>query len=44
MALNVELLETSFALVDARAEEFTDAFYGNLLGDFPEAAPLFAAE
>ncbi len=40
--LQVELLETSFAKVAPRANEFADSFYARLFADYPEAQPLFA--
>ena len=41
MSLNVQLLETSFALVRDRQDEFTQCFYSNLFADYPEVKPLF---
>jgi hemoglobin-like flavoprotein len=41
MTLNIELLETSFALVSDRGAEFTNKFYSTLLTDYPEVQPLF---
>jgi hemoglobin-like flavoprotein len=40
--LNVEILETSFNLVQDSHQDFSASFYANLLGDYPEVAPLFA--
>jgi hemoglobin-like flavoprotein len=42
MTLNVELLESSFALVADQGAEFTAKFYDLLLNDNPELRPLFA--
>lgn len=42
MALNIDVLETSFQLVADSHEEFPTAFYANLLNDYPEVKPLFA--
>lgn len=42
MALNVELLEHSFAQIKEQEAEFTTHFYTNLFADFPEIKPLFA--
>lgn len=42
MALQVELLETSFEKVQPQANEFITSFYDNLFTDYPEAQPLFA--
>ncbi len=42
MALNVELLESSFDKVKPRGMEFVSSFYDNLLTAHPEAKPLFA--
>ena len=39
----IELLETSFAQVKPRAEEFAEQFYGNLFTMYPDAKPLFAS-
>ncbi|MGD1901111.1 MAG: globin family protein [Geitlerinemataceae cyanobacterium] len=39
--LQVELLETSFAKVGPRAEEFASSFYDRLFTDYPDAKPLF---
>lgn len=41
MALNVKLLEKSFAAVAPRGEELTATFYRNLLTDYPQVRPLF---
>jgi hemoglobin-like flavoprotein len=42
MTLNIEVLETSFQLVENSNQDFPTAFYANLLGDYPEVKPLFA--
>jgi hemoglobin-like flavoprotein len=42
MTLNIEVLETSFQLVEDSNQDFPTAFYANLLGDYPEVKPLFA--
>lgn len=42
MTLNVEVLQTSFQLIEDREQDFKVAFYTNLLGDYPEVKPLFA--
>ncbi|HAN72962.1 MAG TPA: flavohemoprotein [Planktothrix sp. UBA8407] len=42
MTLNIEVLETSFQLVEGSNQDFSTAFYANLLGDYPEVKPLFA--
>lgn len=42
MTLQIEVLETSFQLVQNAHKEFPTAFYSNLLGDYPELKPLFA--
>jgi len=42
MALNVELLRSSFALVVEREPEVTHRFYDVLFKNHPEAKPLFA--
>jgi hemoglobin-like flavoprotein len=42
MALNVELLESSFAPVKSNGSEFAQRFYTVLFADYPEAQPLFA--
>jgi hemoglobin-like flavoprotein len=41
MALNVELLRGSFALVAEREPELTHRFYDNLFASYPAAQPLF---
>ncbi len=41
MALQTELLQTSFALLRENEAEFTQAFYGNLFADYPQVKPLF---
>lgn len=43
MALNVELLESSFAQVKSNSSEFTERFYTLLFADYPEVRPLFAS-
>jgi hemoglobin-like flavoprotein len=40
--LDIETLETSFNVVQSVDLDFADAFYTNLLGDYPELQPLFA--
>jgi hemoglobin-like flavoprotein len=42
MALNVELLESSFTKVKANSVTFTDHFYATLFADYPEVQPLFS--
>jgi hemoglobin-like flavoprotein len=42
MALNVELLRSSFALVVEREPEVTHKFYDVLFSRYPEAKPLFS--
>ncbi|NJL41277.1 MAG: flavohemoprotein [Leptolyngbyaceae cyanobacterium SM1_4_3] len=42
MALNVELLESSFAQIKANSSEVTKQFYTVLFTDYPEVQPLFA--
>lgn len=42
MSLNIEVLETSFQLVENSNQDFPTAFYANLLDDYPEVKPLFA--
>ncbi|VXD24909.1 globin family protein [Planktothrix paucivesiculata] len=42
MTLNIQVLQTSFQLVEDREQDFKQAFYTNLLGDYPEVKPLFA--
>ncbi|MEM9219721.1 MAG: globin family protein [Cyanobacteria bacterium P01_F01_bin.150] len=42
MALNTELLTTSFALLKEHRLEFSDTFYDKLFTDYPEVTPLFA--
>lgn len=42
MSLNIEVLQSSFQLVEDRDQDFKVAFYTNLLGDYPEVKPLFA--
>lgn len=41
MALNVELLQSSFALVAPSADDLADYFYDRLFSDFPAVVPLF---
>lgn len=41
MALNVELLRTSFALVVEREPEVTERFYQVLFEKYPQTKPLF---
>lgn len=41
MALNTDLLETSFTLVRKRETEFTNYFYRTLFSDYPQVKPLF---
>jgi len=41
MALNTDLLTTSFSLLQARKAEFSDSFYQTLFVDYPEVKPLF---
>lgn len=41
MALQTDLLTTSFALLRENEAEFTQAFYGSLFADYPEVKPLF---
>ena len=43
MALNIELLESSFSQIKAQESEFTTHFYTNLFADYPEVKPLFAS-
>jgi hemoglobin-like flavoprotein len=42
MALNVELLESSFAKIKGNGSEFSRKFYAQLFADYPEVQPLFA--
>jgi len=42
MALNVELLESSFAQIKVNSLEVTEQFYTVLFTDYPEVQPLFA--
>jgi len=42
MALNVELLESSFAQIKVNSLEVTKRFYTLLFTDYPEVQPLFA--
>ncbi|GAB4228419.1 MAG: globin family protein [Elainellaceae cyanobacterium] len=41
MALNIELLEDSFATVKSNSAAFTKEFYTTLFADHPEIQPLF---
>ena len=41
MALNTDLLETSFAQIRTQEAEFTNQFYGTLFSDYPQVQPLF---
>lgn len=41
MTLNIELLETSFAQLQAQKAEFTNSFYSTLFADYPQVKPLF---
>jgi hemoglobin-like flavoprotein len=40
--LNAEVLEASFQVVQNSNQDFSAAFYHNLLTDYPEIQPLFA--
>jgi hemoglobin-like flavoprotein len=40
--LNVEVLETSFQVIQNSNRDFPAAFYANLLNDYPDVQPLFA--
>jgi hemoglobin-like flavoprotein len=42
MALNVELLDQSFARIKPQSEAFTATFYATLFDRYPEVKPLFA--
>jgi hemoglobin-like flavoprotein len=42
MALNVELLEQSFAAVAPKGQQLVDTFYRQLFREYPEVQPLFA--
>lgn len=42
--LNVELLESSFALLAPRGEELVERFYGNLFETAPSVRPMFPAD
>jgi hemoglobin-like flavoprotein len=42
MALNVELLQESFARVKPSAAEFANSFYDNLFQDYPDTQSLFS--
>jgi hemoglobin-like flavoprotein len=39
----VETLKTAFDLIEPRGEEFTAAFYGHFLGNYPEVRVVFAS-
>jgi len=41
MELNVDLLETSFAIIARRGDELTSLFYAHLFADYPAVLPLF---
>lgn len=41
MALNIDVLETSFQPLQNIKKDFSSAFYTNLLDDYPEVRPLF---
>lgn len=43
MALNTELLETSFDQIRDREADFTTCFYNTLFTEHPEVKPLFSA-
>lgn len=42
MAIQLELLQASFALLQERKTIFTDCFYTTLFADYPMVKPLFA--
>ena len=42
MALNVDLLESSFQAIAPKAEELADTFYDLLFTEYPAVKPLFA--
>ena len=42
MALNIELLESSFSEIKAHEAEFMNYFYSTLFADYPQVKPLFA--
>ncbi len=42
MALDIDLIENSFAAVAPKADDLTEIFYRNLFADYPEVKPLFA--
>lgn len=42
MALNVEVLEKSFALIEPKGEQFVQRFYDRLFMDYPQVKPMFA--
>ncbi len=42
LGLDVETLETSFALLEPKLEEVVDSFYDELFASYPEVRPLFA--
>ncbi len=41
MALNIDLLESSFGLIAPKADELVDIFYNRLFEDHPEVRPIF---
>ena len=41
MAINVELLETSFKAVAPRADELAEVFYNRLFREHPQVRPMF---
>jgi methyl-accepting chemotaxis protein len=43
MALQIELLETSFRMIAPRGEAFVTAFYERLFTRFPETRAFFAS-
>src|SRR5215467_12555904 len=43
MALQIELLETSFQLIAPRGEAFVTAFYERLFTDYPQTRAFFAS-
>ena len=42
MALNIELLEQSFAKLKPQQTDFVNSFYENMFSDYPQVQPLFA--
>ena len=42
MAINTNLLETSFACLREHETEFTACFYSTLFSDYPQVQPLFS--